>query len=38
MKRKVFEYYRSLPLSPDNKCSNYYSVTGKPFPKNEINS
>lgn len=27
-----------VPLSPDNKCSNYYSVTGKPFPKNEINS
>ena len=24
--------------SSDNKCSNYYSATGKPFPKDEINS
>jgi len=27
-----------VPISRDNDCSNYYTATGKPYPKDEVTS
>ena len=37
-KESYLKLHSPVPLSPDTKCSNYYSATGKPFPKDENNS
>ena len=38
MKESFLKMDSPIPLSPGNDNSNYYTVTGKPYPEDEDNS